>query len=113
MQAAQSSTGPDGVSARMRTSGASVSASRPKSRSVTAATNLAPRSVAEGRRADITDSLPEGCRAAELPVRDELTLVQLAGAEADGKGEQASAVVGGLLDEPGERRQPSDATVSA
>jgi hypothetical protein len=57
----------------MRRSGASVPASRPKFRSVSAATNMAPRSVAEDRRAVIT-------------------------------GEQASAAVGVLLDEPDERR---------
>src|SRR5204863_4083539 len=95
--APESSTGPGGISARMRTSGASVPASRSKSRSASAATNVAPGSVAEDRCLVIADPLPEGCRAAELRIRHEPALVQLAGAETDGADEKLPAAIGVLL----------------
>src|SRR5262249_12477535 len=102
--APESSIGPGGIRARRRTSGAMVSASRRKSRPARAETNVPAGSVAEDRRALIADPLPERCRAAELRIRDELVLLELAGVETDGAHEQLPAPVGVLLDQPGQRR---------
>ena len=69
----------------MRTPGASVPASRPKSRAVSAATSTAPRSVAEDRRAVITDPchlLADRCAASEEGDRYPLGVLE-SGCEVD------------------------------
>src|SRR5919197_3635685 len=98
------SRGPGGMSARMRTSGVSVSASRGKSRWASAATSPSPGSVAEDRCVVIADPLPEGSCAADPSVCDQLALVQLAGVEADRTDEELSAALGELCEEPRDRR---------
>src|SRR5437667_10716325 len=100
----ETSTGPGGINARMRTSAVSVSASRAKSRWASAVTSASPRSVAEDGRVLIADPLPEGGCAADLSVRGQLVLVQLAGVEADGADEKLSASVDELLEQAGDRR---------
>src|SRR6266496_770009 len=96
--APETSTGPGGISARMRTLGVRVSASRGKSRWTSAVMSPLPRSEAEDRCVLIADPLPEGGCAAYPSVRDQLVLVQLAGVEADRTDEQLSASVVELLE---------------
>src|SRR5580765_7386394 len=81
--APDTSTRPGGIRARMRTSGVSVSASREKSRSASAAMSAAPGSVAEDGGVLIADPFPEGRRSCETRVRHEASLVQFARVEAD------------------------------
>src|SRR5207253_9672750 len=102
--APESSIGPGGISARMRTSAVSVSASRAKSRWASAVTSASPGLVAEDRCVFIADPLPEGGCAADSSVRGQLVLVQLAGVEADGADEKLSASVGELFEQAGDRR---------
>src|SRR5512132_1184395 len=102
--APETSTGPGGISARMRTPGVSVLASRGKSRWASAVMSPLPSSEAEDRCVLIADPLPEGGCAAHASIHDQLGLVQLAGVEADGTDEQLSASVSELLEQPGDRR---------
>ena len=94
--APESSTGPGGINARMRTSGVSVPASRTKSRSARAATNAVPSSVAEDRCTVVTDPLPEGGCAPDLGVVEEFVFGELACVEAVRADEQATTGLGEL-----------------
>src|SRR5512133_1029105 len=96
--APETSIGPGGIRARMRTSGVSVLASRGKSRWASAVMSPLPRSEAEDRCVLIADPLPEGGCAAHAGVLDQLVFVQLAGVEADGADEKLSASVGELFE---------------
>src|SRR5690348_3962006 len=93
------STRPGGISARMRTSGVSVPASRGKSRSASAAIRHAPGSVAEHACVLIADPFPEGRRPCQTRVAHQAALVDLAGVEANRADEEFPASVCELLEQ--------------
>src|ERR1051325_8699793 len=93
------STSPGGVRARMGTSGASVPASREKSRAASAAMNPVPGSVAEDGCMLTADPFPERCRPCDARVGHQAALVELAGVEADRADEQFPAAVRVLLEQ--------------